>query len=147
MKLNNQKRLAAKVLKCSEKRVRFDPDRLDDIKEAITKIDIRSLIKDNAITKVAVKGISRGRARKRIIQKRKGKQQGPGSRKGSRNARLPSKRKWINKIRSQRKFLRILKDKKVVDKKLFRELYLKSKGGFFRSKRHIKIYLEERMKK
>ena len=147
MKLNNQKRLAAKVLKCSEKRVRFDPDRLDDIKEAITKIDIRSLIKDNAITKVAVKGISRGRARKRIIQKRKGKQQGPGSRKGSRNARLPSKRKWINKIRSQRKFLMILKDKKVVDKKLFRELYLKSKGGFFRSKRHIKIYLEERMKK
>ena len=28
-----------------------------------------------------------------------------------------------------------------------RELYLKSKGGFFRSRRHIRLYLEERVKK
>jgi ribosomal protein L19E len=41
----------------------------------------------------------------------------------------------------------MLKEKKIIDDKLYRELYLKSKGGFFRSKRHIKIYLEERAKK
>ena len=49
MKVNNQKRLAAQLLKCSEKRIRFDPDKLSDIKEAITKIDIRGLINDKVI--------------------------------------------------------------------------------------------------
>ena len=33
MKLDNQKKLAADILKCSKKRIRFDPDRLEDIKK------------------------------------------------------------------------------------------------------------------
>lgn len=147
MKLDNQKRLAARILKCSEKRIRFDPDRLSDIKEAITKVDIRGLIKDKAVRKVNIKGVSRGRARKRLMQRRKGKQRGAGSTKGSRGARLPKKREWINKIRAQRGLLRKLKEGKVIDDRLYRELYLKAKGGFFRSRRHIKLYLEERIKK
>ena len=49
MKLDNQKRLAAQILKCSKKRVKFDPDRSSDIKESITKADIRNLIKEEAI--------------------------------------------------------------------------------------------------
>jgi large subunit ribosomal protein L19e len=147
MKVDNQKKLAAQVLKCSKKRITFDSDRLSDIKEAITKADIRGLIKDNAIKKSHSKGVSRGRARKVLVQKRKGKQKGSASKKGSRNARLPRKREWINKVRSQRILIKMLKEKKIIDDKLYRELYLKSKGGFFRSKRHIKIYLEERAKK
>lgn len=146
MKLDNQKRLAAQILKCSEKRIKFDPDRLSNIKEAITKVDIRGLIKDKAIRKAYIKGVSRGRARKRLVQRRKGKQRGVGSRKGSRGARLPRKREWINKIRVQRELLKKLKEKKIIDDRLYRELYLKSKGGFFRSRRHIKLYLEERKK-
>ena len=70
MKLDNQKRLAAQMLKCSGKRVKFDTDRLDDIKEAITKVDIRGLIKDKAIIKIHSHGVSRGRARKRLEQRR-----------------------------------------------------------------------------
>jgi len=147
MKVNNQKRLAAQILKCSKKRIKFDPDRLSDIKEAITKADIKGLIKDKAIRKVHAKGVSRGRARKRLVQRRKGKQKGQGSRKGSRGARLPRKREWINKIRAQRELLKKLKEKKIIDDKLYRELYLKSKGGFFRSRRHIKLYLKERTRK
>ena len=146
MDLSNQKRLAADLCKCSIKRIRFDEDRLEDIKEAITKVDIRGLINDRAIIKLPARGVSRSRARKRLVQRRKGKQQGAGSRKGSRGARLPAKREWINKIRAQRQLLNALKVK-TIDKKLYRELYLKSKGGFFRSKRHIKIYLDERLKK
>jgi len=147
MKLDNQKKLAAQVLKCSKKRIKLDSDRSSDIKEAITKVDIRGLIKDGAVKKVSVLGVSRGRVRKRLIQKRKGKQKGAGSRKGSVNARLPKKREWINKIRAQRWLLKKLKEKKIIDDKLYRELYLKSKGGFFRSRRHIKLYLEERVRK
>lgn len=147
MKLDNQKRLAAEVLKCSYKRIKFDTDNLSDIKEAITKADIRRLIIGKLIWKENATGVSRVRARKRIIQKRKGKQKGHGSRKGSHNARLPGKRDWINRIRAQREFLALLRDKKAIDDTLYRELYMKSKGGFFRSRRHIKLYLEERSKK
>ncbi|MBW2974224.1 50S ribosomal protein L19e [Candidatus Woesearchaeota archaeon] len=147
MKLNNQKRLAAQLLKCSKKRIKFDNDRLSDIKEAITKADIKDLINDKAIKKVHAKGVSRVRARKRLVQRKKGKQKGRGSIKGAKNARLPRKREWINKIRSQRKLLSELKEKKIIDDALYSELYLKSKGNFFRSRRHIKLYLEGRIKK
>ena len=47
------------------------------------------------------------------------------------------------KIRIQRKFLAEIKEKKLLDSKTYRPLYLKAKGGFFRNKRHIKLYLEE----
>ena len=143
MKLNTQKRLAAQILKCSPKRVIFDQASLEDIKESITKADIRGLINDGVITRKQKKGISRGRARKRAIQKRKGRQQGPGSRKGKKTSRLPRKRLWMNTIRSQRDLIRRLKQKGVISKQSYRELYLKCKGGFFRSRRHIKLYLQE----
>lgn len=144
MELKLQKRLAADVMGCSEKRVLLDPDRLSDIKEAITKLDIRSLISDKAIKKKPVKGISRVRARKTALQKRKGKRKGAGSRKGKKTARISKKRIWIGKIRVQRAFLKELRDKDLISKADYHSLYSKSKGGFFRSKRHIKLYIEER---
>lgn len=143
MELKTQKRLAAQVLKCSEKRVIFDTSLLEDIKESITKADIRGLVNDGAIVKKQKKGVSRGRARKRAVQRRKGRQQGPGSRKGKRTARLPRKRAWINSIRSQRKLIKELKDKSIITKKDYRLIYMKCKGGFFRSRRHIKLYIKE----
>jgi large subunit ribosomal protein L19e len=143
MELKVQKKLAAAVLKCSKSRIKFDPERLDEIKEAITKVDIKSLIKDNAISRKPVNNTSRFRARKKIVQKRKGRQKGAGSRKGKVTARLPKKRRWINRIRIQREFLKYLRDKEFIDKKVCRDLYLKCKGGFFRSKRHLKLYIDE----
>ncbi len=143
MRLTLQKRLAAELLKCSQKRVRIDNDRISDIKEAITKADIRGLINSGAISAIPKKGISRGKARKRQIQRSKGRQRGQGKRKGTANARLSRKEVWINLIRSQRKLLTELKKNKKISTKTFRSLYLKCKGGFFRSKRHIKLYLTE----
>ena len=143
MNLKTQKRLAAAVFKCSVKKVWFDSSRLEDNKGAITKVDIRSLINQDVIMQKPDRGVSRGRARKVHIQKAKGRRKGHGSRQGKQTARLPRKLVWINKIRTQRELLNILKEKKVIDKKTFRMLYLKAKGGFFRSRRHIKVYLEE----
>ena len=143
MQLDNQKRLAAQVLKCSKKRVCFDQDRLEDIKEAITKADIRSLINDKTIKAKPVKGVSRARARKIAVQKRKGRRKGLGSRKGKKTARLPKKVAWMNKIRIQRNFIKEIRSKKIIAKSNYQTLYLKAKGGFFRSKRHIKLYIEE----
>ncbi|MEE9525240.1 MAG: 50S ribosomal protein L19e [Candidatus Woesearchaeota archaeon] len=141
--LKLQKRLASDILKCSEKRIVFDQDKLEDIKEAITKLDIKSLISGEAIKRKPVKGVSRVRARKITIQKSKGKRKGPGSTKGKKTARLPKKKAWIGKIRIQRRFLKELRDKEFISKSNYHGLYRKSKGGFFRSKRHIKLYLEE----
>ena len=33
--------------------------------------------------------------------------------------------------------------KKMLDNEGYRELYLKAKGGYFRSKRHVKLYIDE----
>jgi len=143
MKLKIQKKLSGDVLKCSEKRVRFDTERLEEIKESITKVDIRSLIKDSAIYCIPEKGVSRFRARKIQKQKSKGKRKGPGSKKGKKTARAPKKEAWMNKIRSQRKLLKRLKESEVINNQVYRQLYKKSQGGFFRNQRHIKLYIGE----
>ena len=143
MKIRTQRRLASGILKCGINRVWLDSARLKEIKEAITKRDIRSLINKDAIKKLPEKGISSFRSKYLKQQKRKGRRVGKGSRKGYRTARLPKKRLWINLVRAQRDFLKRGRDKGLISKKIYRDLYLKSKGGFFRSVRHIKLYLEE----
>jgi large subunit ribosomal protein L19e len=44
MTLEFQKRLAADLMKCGTSRVRFDPERLDEIESAITRAEIKNLI-------------------------------------------------------------------------------------------------------
>lgn len=144
MKLNVQKRLAADVLDCSPKRICLDEERLADIKEAITKIDIKSLIKDKAITKKPIKSVSRVRARLRSKQKKSGRRRGQGKRKGKENARCPRKGVWINHIRLQRNLLKKMRENGIFTTQVYRNLYEKAKGGFFRSKKHLKLYIEER---
>ena len=140
-----QKRLAAQVIGCSPKKILFDDTRLDDIKEAITKADIRHLISSGTIIALQKKGISRGRANKRKRQKSKGRRRGHGSRKGRFNARGENrKRMWVNKVRLQRCFASELKKTKRINKDIYNELYRKIKGGFFRSKGHMLVYLGER---
>ena len=143
MKLTTQRRIAADLLKCGENRIWFDSDRLTEIKEAITRSDIRSLIKDLAVQKKQQQSISSFRYRQKLIQKRKGRLSGVGSRKGRKSVRTQARRSWINKIRLQRRFIKNLRDKKIITPKIYNSLYMKSKGGFFRSKNHIKLYLEE----
>lgn len=141
--LVTQRRLASKILKVGLNKIVFDKSKLEEIKEAVTKEDIRDLIDSKAIIPRQSKGISRVRARKRRSQKRRGRQKNIGSRKGKRGARLNSKVSWMNRIRSQRILIKELKDKNKISKETYRNLYNKCKGGFFRSKRHIRLYLEE----
>jgi large subunit ribosomal protein L19e len=143
MELNIQKKLASKIAKKSPKKIKLDQTRLEEIKEAITKSDIRALIKDKAIIVKKHKGVSRARAKKINLQKAKGRRKGQGSRKGKANARLSDKQKWMNKIRLQRQFLNDLKSKDKLEKETYKDLYRKAKGGFFRSKRHVKLYITE----
>ena len=143
MRLTSQKRLAAQILKCSEKKIWIDPERVKDVKEAITKDSVRGLISGGVIKKKLDNESSRYRARKILVQKRKGRQKGHGSRKGKSNARASEKRTWINKIRVLRDFLKTMKQKNMVSVRDFRSLSNKAKGGFFRSRRHLKLYMNE----
>ncbi|MBT5022110.1 50S ribosomal protein L19e [Candidatus Woesearchaeota archaeon] len=143
MKLNLQKKLAAAIMRCSPKKIWCDPDSMSEIKESITKSDIKKSIGVGLIRVKPTKGVSRVRARKQKNQKKKGLRKGVGSRKGKQTARAPKKEKWMNKIRVQRDFLKELRSKEYLTPTNYRNLYLKAKGGFFRSKRHIKIYIEE----
>jgi len=141
MNLKNQKRLASNVSKRGLEKVKLDPLRAEDIKSAITKADIKSLIKEGAIKVINKTGVSRVRARKKHQQKRKGRQKGHGKRKGTAKARTPKKRAWISKIRPQRTLLKSLRDSKKIPTATYRELYGKSKGGFFRSRKHLLQYM------
>jgi large subunit ribosomal protein L19e len=143
MMLKTQKRLAGKILKCSPNRAWFDPDRLDEVKEAITKANVRGLISSGAIIKQPTDAQSRGRMRLSIIQKRKGRGKEPSKRKGKATARRQPKRDWMNKVRLLRTTLNEFKDKDAIAIKDYRSLYMKVKGGFFRSKRHLSMYIEE----
>lgn len=143
MKLNLQKRLAAKIAKAGVDRVHIEPDRVADVKEAITKSDIRSLIAQGAITIRPIKFPSRHRARKRHLQRKKGRQRGDGRRKGAAKARSPAKREWINTIRAQRRLLTELKSTNRIDHITYRNIYAKARGGFFRDRRHLMFYLKQ----
>ena len=143
MKLDIQKRIIADSKGVSKKRVTFDETMLEEIKEAITKGDLKSLIKDKSIKIKPVRGVSRSRARKIGEQKRKGKRKGHGSRKGKKTARLSGKEEWMNKIRALKSMLKVLRDKELIETSVYRNLYMKAKGGFFRSRRHLRLYIDE----
>ena len=139
----NKKILAGKVLKISPYRVRFEESALADIQKAITRSDIRGLI---AIGKIYVSGEneqSHFHARERALQRRKGRRKGRGSKKGTKFSILSKKDQWMNRVRVQRVFLSELREKKLVNLTNYHLLYQKVKGGYFRNKRHIKLYLTE----
>ncbi|MDP3395725.1 MAG: 50S ribosomal protein L19e [Methanoregula sp.] len=138
----SQKRIAASILKCGVNRVWFDPARISDIENAISREDLRGLTSDGAIKARQKKGVSRGRARARIAKRSYGHRKGPGKRKGAAGARNPSKTAWIQKIRAIRKVLVALRDAGTIDRHMYRLVYRKAAGGQFRSVAHMKAQME-----
>jgi large subunit ribosomal protein L19e len=144
MRFDHQRRLASDLLECGLNRVRIstDPAEQENIFDAITREQVRELIRRNVITMRAAQGISRARTRYRAAQKAKGRRRGAGSRGGSRNAREPRKRRWISKIRRLRAYLRELRDTKRIDVSTYRRYYRQAKGGRFISKAHLTQQLQ-----
>lgn len=142
--LKQKKELAARALGCTSKRIVFDTSKLKEIKEAITKSDIKKLAAQGTIKIKPTKGVSRARARKRAAQRKKGRRRGHGSRKGKKGAREGKKRKWILKVRAQRRFVKMLKEKGVLTRKAARNLYALIKVGTFRNIAHLKLHIAEK---
>lgn len=144
MNLSTKRRMAASILKVGKGRVWFDPEESGDIEEAVTRGDIRGLINDRVIQAKPIIGTSRGRANFKKAQKAKGRRTGHGSRKGAKGARLPKKRRWISTIRPIRKTLLELREEKKIDSATHRKLYGMAKGGIFKNKAHLNMYLLEK---
>jgi large subunit ribosomal protein L19e len=138
--------MASDVLDVGKNRVWIDPDRASEVEDAITKQDIRNLIESGVIQKKPEEGTSRGRARERDEQRKKGRQKGHGSRKGSKGSRKSEKDEWKEKIRALRKELKRMRDEDELESSEYRDLYNMAKGGFFRNKKHMQIYIEKNIK-
>src|SRR3989338_5017734 len=130
--MTSQRTMAAKIMKCGESRVWLDPTRSADIEEAITSGDVRRLIKDGVISEKPKKGLSSFRKNKIAAQKKKGRRRNSGSLKGKKGTRLHKKKAWMKTIRSIRKLMVELKTTNKIDNKTYRNLYTKSKSGYFR---------------
>lgn len=130
-----QKKLAAKILKVGKSRIWLDPSKKKEIEEAITRADIRKLIKKGYI-KVLPEKVKK--------RKEKRKKRGVGSKKGSKYSIISRKERWVSTVRALRKFLKELKEKNMITQETFKKTYRLVKGGMFRSKSHLKVYLKQR---
>ncbi len=141
--LTLQKRLAADILGVGVSRIWIDPTRVDDVASAITREEIRRLIKEGVIRAIPSHSPSRGRWRIRHEQRKKGRRRGPGRRKGDATARRDPKEEWMHRIRKIRRYLRWLRDHGVIDRRTYRKLYMWAKGGMFPTFASLKRWLKE----
>ena len=139
--LRNQRRLAAAVLDCGEGRVWIDPLHADAVAEAVTREDVRGLVRKGYIRANQRAGTSKSRARAIAIQKESGRRKGPGSRKGAQGARNPRKARWMRTIRPLRATLKELRAAGKITPSVYRVYYRKAKGGSFRRRNHLVSHL------
>lgn len=131
MNLAKKKELAAKTLKVGKKRIVFDSVRLDEIKEAITKQDIKDLKASNAISIREVSG------RKKNVKRKNRRREGKVKIKV--NTR---KQDYVKITRKLREYIKKLKEQNKISLEEYRELRNQIRENAFGSKRKLKESLE-----
>ena len=126
MNLRKKKELAKRTFNVGEDRIVFVKSRLDDIKEAITKQDIRDLKQDRAII------IEEKKGRKKIKKKRK------KSRGNIRKKVKKRKKDYVILTRKLRKYVSEMKNQGKISTEEAYDIRKKIKNRIFRSKSHLK---------
>ncbi len=127
MNLKKKKALAAKTFGVGKGRISFAPSRADELKEAITKQDMRDLLASGAITIKNIKG-----SRKNIPNMSR---RGAGKIKKKVGTR---KRDYMRLTRKLRRYLVQLKYQNKVSKEKYKEARKQIKSKNFRSKLHFR---------
>lgn len=135
------KRVAAELLNSGESRIRIKESALSEAEKALTRDDVRNLIKNGSVYAVPAKH-NKSIHGKILKQKRlKGRKRGPGKRKGTRKARAG--RLWERRARSQRLLLKRLKEIGKIDNATFKRFYKQVKGNAFPDKRSLLLHLSD----
>ncbi len=135
MQLNKKKELAARTLNIGINKIIFNKERLNEIKEAITKQDIRDLVEEKAITIREVRG-------RRKNTKRKSRR-----REGSIKKKVKSKKKeYVIITRKLRALLFKLKKGGVLNLEEYRRLRREIRMRKFRNESDIKEKINQLIK-
>jgi len=129
MNLNKKKSLAIRTLKVGKERIVFLKPRLDEIKEAITKQDIRDLQKEGAIVIKEIKG-------KKKVEKKNNRSVGNIRKKVNRR-----KQDYVIMTRKLRKYVVEMKKQGKLSQEDVVDIRKKIRNKAFRSKAHLKEYI------
>jgi len=130
MNLGKKKSLAVRALGIGKKRIQFVQSRLEEIKEAITKADIKQLKEEGAIKIKEVSG------RKKIVKRKR--RRGPGKIKKKVSTR---KQDYVKMTRKLRKHIKPLKESGKLSREDFIDIRKKIRNRKFNSLRNLRDYI------
>lgn len=131
MNLGKKKKLAARTLGVGKERIFFVNSRLEEIKEAITKRDIRELYESGAIIVKEIKG------RKTKMKKAKRKSRG-----NIRKKIRSRKREYVLLTRKLRNYIKSLKEQGKISNEEYNEARKKIRNREYKSKSDLKSTFE-----
>ena len=127
MNLKKKKQLAANTFGVGKERVIFNTLRLDEIKEAITKQDMRDLLASGAISIKEIRGLHK-------TKKSKSRRRAGSVKKKPKN----SKRKYVILTRALRYYISELRKQKKITEEKYQALRADIKNRLYESKSHLK---------
>jgi large subunit ribosomal protein L19e len=141
MSIKFARRVAAQMLNRGESAIRINKEALEEVSKAITREDIKRLIKNGNIVALKPKHNLSMRSKELRVKRSEGRRRGMGRRKGTEKVRRPIS--WEKKVRSQRMLLKELKLAKKLDNKTFNKFYMLIKGNAYVSKASLLLHLKE----
>lgn len=130
MNLDKKKKLAERTFGIGKSKIVFVESRLEDIKEAITKQDIRDLYKDGAI-------IIKEKIGRRIVTKSKNRSKGNVRKKIKKR-----KRNYIVLTRKLRRYISDIKKQGKVSSAVLKDIRKKIRNKTFKNKMQLKEQIE-----